>query len=42
MSSRAVAIFILFEQSVEFVKVLMDSSTVICFLVNLKSALLKA
>ena len=34
MSSRVVLIFILFRQRVEFVKVLVDSSTVICFLVN--------
>ena len=34
MSSRVVEIFIFFKQSVEFVKVLADSSTVICFLVK--------
>ena len=34
MSSRVVLIFILFRQRVEFVKVLVDSSTVTCFLVN--------
>ena len=34
MPSRVVETFILFKQSVEFVKVLVDSSTVICSLVN--------
>ena len=34
MPSRVVETFILFKQSVEFVKVLVDFSTVICSLVN--------